>query len=766
MPQRRLVAIMFTDIVGYTSLMGESESKAFQTINTNREIHQRYTEKHHGKIVKELGDGLLIVFENGTEAVLCAIDIQKDALKNKISLRIGIHEGEVVFENSDVFGDGINIASRLQGEAAVGGICISDAVNRIIKNQESLLTEPIGRKKLKNVSEAIKLYQIIADGISTHSKIPKQKIRSWHLIIAIFLGIILGWFLNTVWDQGKIKTSAYHMSIGLPGDTPLYDYTQSSIDISPDGQTIIFISSFEGESQIFKRFVSEKNVYPIKGTENARNPFFSPDGKWIGFFANGKLKKVLASGGISITICDVMNFTNATWLPNGNIIYGVLGVGLKIVSDEGGEPEVFSAINWSAGGEWRYLNPAFFSKHNLLFYAVVNIDCKSSKIICRNIKTNEEKVIIKNAGAAQYLPNGYLVYYQDGCLMAATFDPKNMEITGSSNIIIEDYSYSERCTDPRVNVSLNGTLIYLSGMPGSYTLCTVDFNGDSRSLYTGDLFMYGPKYSPDGKTIAMVRSDENEISHVWTLDVDRIVVKKITDEGSNFWPIWTPDGERVTYPSLVDHENGEVNIFWKDVSGNSKAQRLTESKFWQQPISWSKDGNILVIHQSTLLSSENWGVHYISMDSNQIIKSYLDSDYNEKWPALSPDGKLIAYSSDETGQFEVYVSAFPEIKFKHMISNSGGTEPIWSKDEKELYYRNNYKIMKVPFEIDPNFVPGKPIMLFEKKYNLGSYGLNYDISPSGDHFLMVKSELPNQEILNEINIIQNFFEEVEQKLGE
>ena len=145
--ERKLAAIMFTDIVGYTSLMGESEKRTFEIINTNRRIHQKHVEEHHGRIVKELGDGLLSVFENGTEAVLCALEIQKEAKEANIPLRIGIHEGEVVIENGDVFGDGVNIASRIESEAATGGICISDAVYRIIRNKDEVSVGKIGKVK-------------------------------------------------------------------------------------------------------------------------------------------------------------------------------------------------------------------------------------------------------------------------------------------------------------------------------------------------------------------------------------------------------------------------------------------------------------------------------------------------------------------------------------------------------------------------------------------------------------------------------------------
>ncbi len=766
MQQRRLAAIMFTDIVGYTALMGESEKKAFRTINTNREIHKRLTEKYHGKIVKELGDGLLMVFENGTEAVLCAIDIQKEASKNQISLRIGIHEGEVVFENDDVFGDGVNIASRIQEEAAPGGVCISDTVNRIIRNNENLMTDPLGRRKLKNVNETIKLFQIKAEGISIHTKIKVQKMKIWHLIIAILLSFVLGWLINSKWNFKNEVKIPNHLNISLPENTPLFEYAQSSIDISPDSRIILFVSVVNGKSQIYKRLLSDSKVYPVKGTENAIYPFFSYDGKWIGFFADGKLKKILVSGGNPITLCDATNHSDAIWLPNGDIIFGVPGVGLKYVSGDGGDLQTLVSTNWEEG-EWRYSNPAFSSDHDLLFYSVSNIDCQSSKIVCNNIKTKEQKILIKNASNANYLPNGYLAYFQNGSLMAAPFDPENIEMTGPGKIIIENYINTNRCSGPGINVSLKGTLVYLSGISNSFILSKVDFKGNSKPIYTGNLIMYGPKYSPDGKAIAMVRAGKKEInSHVWIYNVERSVIKKLTVEGSNFWPIWTPDGNYVTYPSMIEVGSIALDIYWKGVMGNTKAQRLTKSNFWLQPLSWSNDGKTLIFHHSTSRSSQDWGIRYINMDSSQIITTYIDSDFNEKWPALSPDGNLIAYSSDETGRYEIYVSTFPEIKFKQLISIAGGTEPVWSKDGKALYYRNNNKMMKVAIEIKPNFNPGKPILLFDEKFDMGGYGINYDISPDGNHFLMIKSELPNPEALNDINIIQNFFEEVERKMIE
>lgn len=234
---RKLAAIMFTDIVGYTSLMGESEKKAFETINTNRAIHKKFTEKHHGKIVKELGDGLLTVFENGTEAVLCAVDIQKEAIEKNIPLRIGIHEGEVVLENEDVYGDGVNIASRIQAEAAPGGVCISDAMYRIIRNKEELRAVSIGIKTLKNVKVPIQLYQLKMTGLNVKSSDRYRSRKLFYLMIGIITGMLLSYPMYYLFQKTKATNQSVNQilksTIQLPKDYPLEFIGEVPLGIDP-----------------------------------------------------------------------------------------------------------------------------------------------------------------------------------------------------------------------------------------------------------------------------------------------------------------------------------------------------------------------------------------------------------------------------------------------------------------------------------------------------------------------------------------------------
>jgi len=413
MKQRRLAAIMFTDLVGYTALMGKSEQKAFETLDANREIHERITAKHHGRIVKELGDGLLIVFENVTEAVLCSVDIQKEAQEKDVLLRIGIHEGEVVFENDDVFGDGVNIAARIQAEAVEGGICISDSVYRNIKNKIDIKAGSIGSRQLKNVEETIRLYQIKAEGVSIYHPVAKwkrSKVLVWLMIIAVSLASgIGGWFIN---EKANIESSANveRLNIVLPPDAPVIrKYDNLSIAISPDGTLIVYKSLFEDKAQLYKRYLNKYDAVPIPGTEGGQAPFFSPDGKWIGFQSNGILKKVLLSGGQPVEICEAPGFFSGTWLPDNTIVFNIDGEGLKRVLASGGVSSSVTTVD-SDGGEFSHLFPHCLPDGNTILFSVTNGSGVLLYIKSIDLRNNEEKVIIKGGAYPMYSKSGHLIY--------------------------------------------------------------------------------------------------------------------------------------------------------------------------------------------------------------------------------------------------------------------------------------------------------------------------------------------------------------------
>ena len=766
--QRKLAAIMFTDIVGYTSLMGESEKRTFQIIKTNREIHQRLVEVHHGRIVKELGDGLLTVFENGTEAVLCALEIQKEAKTKDIPLRIGIHEGEVVVENKDVFGDGVNIASRIESEAAPGGICISDAVYRIIRNKDDFSVDRIGKVSLKNVKESIVLYQLKSPGLSVRAK--KKAIKlSWIVLFLIGLGgILIGVTGTHIYIKKTFPPKVMHFSLNFPDDAPLqipfYRSVNHSFDISPDGNMIVYVGKTNNTTSLFRRPLNANSYELIPGTEHAENPFFSHDGKWIGFYSKNALRKVPVTGGQSSLLCFLKESPTCTWLPNDSIIFGGNQMeGLKIIHSSGGVERVLTRLNWEKE-ELMHSYPYYIPGTDKVLYAISSV-AEYISVNVLDLKTGEDKVLIKNASNPKYYQNGYLLYDYQGSLYSNTYDPETNKIGEEPTLIINNAKENNPRYNMQYTFSQEGTLVFMMyQLILTGELVQVDMNGGVKSLIQEDgNWIVGPKYSPDGQNLAfwMVK-DELGGSQVWTYNMAREILTRFTSEGTNAWPIWTPDGSRIAFPSIRGSSQ-DLNIYIKYFGTTAPSQPLIVGDRTMQPKAWSSDGKILLYH----LQEENdrgWGIHMLNMD-NMESEPFLNGNYDERKPDFSPDDHWVVYESNETGVLEVYVTDFPGKSVKHQVSISGGHEPMWSHQGDRIFFRNmnDFYVVQVSWEPEINF--SKPEILFSGNYRqVGPWGRCYDLSPDESHIVAIREELADTTRAS-INVITNFFEEIRRRDG-
>ncbi len=761
--ERKLAAIMFTDIVGYTSLMGESEKKTFQIINTNREIHKKHIESHHGRIVKELGDGLLSVFENGTEAVLCALEIQKEAIKVNIPLRIGIHEGEVVVENEDVFGDGVNIASRIESEAAPGGICVSDSIYRIIRNKEDFSVERIGKVSLKNVRESIVLYQLKSQGISVRAK--KKAIKlSWIVLFMIGLGgILIGIIGTRIYLKKAYTHKVMHFSLNFPESAPLhkpvYRSVDHSFDVSPDGEMIVYVGKANNTTNLFRRPFNASSYELIPGTEHAENPFFSHDGKWIGFYSKNALRKIPVSGGKSSFICNVKENATCTWFPNDSIVFGGNQMeGLKIIHSSGGEVRTLTQLNWERE-ELMHSFPYYIQGTDKILYEISSV-AEYISINALDLKTGEDKVLIKNASNPKYFQEGYLLYDYQGSLYANAYDPDKNTIGEDPILIIDNTRNDNERYNMHYAFSQAGILAYMVyQLTLSGELVQVDMNGGIRPLLREDNFwIAGPKYSPDGRNLAfwMVKEEPNG-SQVWTYNMTREQLTRFTSEGTNAWPVWTPDGSRISFPSIRGSSQ-DLNVYIKYFGTTAPSQPLLVGERTMQPKAWSSDGRILLYH----LQEENergWGIHMLNMD-NLESEPFLNGNYDERKPDFSPDDHWVVYESNETGILEVYVTDFPGKSVKHQISVSGGYEPMWSHQGDRIFFRNMNDFYVVQVSWEPEISFSKPEVLFSGNYRqVGPWGRCYDLSPDESSIVAIREELADTTRAS-INIITNFFEEI------
>lgn len=764
--QRRLVAIMFSDIVGYTSLMGDDEHNAIEILNTSIDLHEAKVGEYNGKIIKELGDGLLSVFENGTDSVQCAISIQQEAVEKEIPLRIGIHEGEVIYKNDDVFGDGVNIASRIQDEAAKGGICISDSVYRIIRNKSGISTESLGTRHLKNVNENIRLYQIKAKGISHFditSKVKGSKIGLLLSIISIsVLFFVGGWFLNKKILDGS-SNNIERFGITLPANAPIVcKEGVLPLAISPDGTLLVYQAFSDNKMLLYKRYMDQYDVIPISGTEGAQFPFFSPDGQWIGFYKSGNLKKVHVSGGNPETIVDAPGCSSGTWMSNNTIVFGLVGQGLFHISADGGAPSQITTIDHSKG-EWNHDHPKYIPDSKTILFSVFNGAGNFLYIKSHNLNDGNEKVIVAEAMYPMYISSEYLFYIKNGHLMVSPFNIRQMEISDPALVLIENIAFQ----NPSIALSETGTLVYVSEQGVLDELVWVNLKGESQTIFRKNTNIWGPRISPDGSKIAMWFLDDKG-GHVFIYDLERDLIDKLTLEGDNFWPVWTPDGKNIAFPSI--RGGTLVDIFWKATDKSTPAESLLKENisdgmksYTHQPQDWSGDSRYLLFATSPGLDI-GWDIMIMDMENNRKISEFIATEHSERHPRLSPDNKWLAYEANETGRKEVYITRFPEKGAKWQISTDGGEEPLWSPDGRKLYYRYRKNVFVVNINIEPDFKASKPEILFSGKFRQNIFGWYYDIHPDGTKFVMVKgAEIDTTR--NQVNIIKNFDQEIEKKFA-
>jgi serine/threonine-protein kinase len=378
-----------------------------------------------------------------------------------------------------------------------------------------------------------------------------------------------------------------------------------------------------------------------------------------------------------------------------------------------------------------------------------------------NLETKERRRLIENGSNAKYAPTGHLVFLQDEDLMAVPFDAHELEIVGEPIGIVDNVHRDERTGAAFFDFSHAGTLTYVPEAvePTSEVsglVLRVDRTGAPSILVSTPRGYQVPRLSPSGGELLVTITDDVK-TDVWSMDTSRTTTRRLTFQGNNGTAIWTPDGKRVTFTS--DRE-GALNLFWQPLDGSESAERLTSSPNAQFPNSWTRDGTKLAYTE--LDPEAGFDIWVLSIDGFKTVP-FLQTDGNESAAVFSPDGRFLAYVSDETGTDEVYVRAYPGPGGKWTISSGGGREPVWSRDGSEIYYRSQDWLVAVPIETEPELQPGKPQNLFEAPFDeAGAPYANFDTTPDGTGFTMVRSE---EELAStRLIVVVNWFEELRRRV--
>ena len=505
--------------------------------------------------------------------------------------------------------------------------------------------------------------------------------------------------------------------------------------LSPDGRTVAFTAISEGgQPIIWVRPLDSAAARALPGTEQAQRLFWSPDSQYIGFFAQGKLKKVAVTGAPPVVISNETGRDGAWGLGDVILIGGQPMKPLLRVSATGGEP---MAVTELGANEVSHDYPDFLPDGRHFLFMARTGSAEGFRVYVASLDSKERRVLPGIAAGARYSPTGHVLFARDGTLMAQSFDASRQELSG------EPFPVAEGVPGPVApfSVSTNGSLAYLrGGIASDSQLAWFDRSGKQLAVIGSSGQYTGPELSPDGKYVAFARGSPTDI---WVLDIAKALTSRLTsDPAGDAFPVWSPDGRTVAFAS--SRERGVFNLYARAVGAVDQDKLLLKSEVGKRPSDWTRDGRYLV-YTAPPGNSDIWALLLSGANSPPV--RVTKTPFSEQNPTVSPDGRWIAYSSDETGESQVYVQSFPQSTARQQVSTTGGFQPSWSPDERELFYvRPDLTLMAV--SVKPTSLAlevSAPASLFRTRIAFAGpveLGRSYSVSGDGRFLINVSSTDP------------------------
>lgn len=513
--------------------------------------------------------------------------------------------------------------------------------------------------------------------------------------------------------------------------------------LSPDGRRVAFLAdSPQGKPILWVRSLDSNEARPLDGTENAATPFWSPDSAYIAFFAYGKLKKVRVSGGPPTNVCEAPNGRGGTWSPDGTILFAPSSESTTYrVSADGGKPTPVTTLGQlPAEGNHRW--PQFLPDHrHFLFYAASNSAGVSGGTYVGSLDGRKPRLVLRGDSNAIYAPPGYLLFAQDGALMAQRFDAVRLELSGNPIPVANSVRILPTAWRTMASASQNGILAYTAGTAAAgWQLEWFDRNGKAEGSIAGTHFFKEPNLSPDGEKLGVVIGAMPIMQgNIWVFDLATAALERVTFTASQaYGPIWSPDGTRIVFSS---NRTGAYELYEKAANGTGGVRSLTQDNSLQgAPDSWSSDGRYIAYNRPDPQGKTGADIWILPLFGDKKPFPFLNSEANEGGASFSPDGKWLAYVSDESGRNEVYIVPFPKRNGRWQVSTEGGRAPRWRRDGKELFYLSRAnKLMAVKIrEINTTLAIGSPQALFQTHPPPSLWpGRTFDVTPDGKRFIVV-----------------------------
>ena len=675
--------------------------------------------------------------------------------------------GKALDKRTDIWSFACCLFEALTGRAPFLGETVSDTLAKILEREPAwgalpgrtpkrvrdLLTSCLTKdpaNRLRDIGDArIEIVKVLTEPEELADREPTRDRRT---ILAVGAVAVVSVAL-ALWSLTRTPEPAaqpvIRSTILLPdGEALVYAGA-----ISPDGRYVAYVAN-EDSPRLYLRSVEVLAARPIEGSEGAETPFFSPDSEWVGFSKGRTLFRAAVSGGAPLRVSDVETWSAGVDWHGDSLVYGGgPSTGLFRVSAAGGNPEVLTILNQEQREKSHRFPQVLPGGHAVLFTLATSTteSWDDASVAVAAMRTGEYKIVLKGGSDARYSPTGHLVYARGGALHAVTFDLEKLEVTGQPVPVLPGVMTSVASGQAEFALAENGSLVYAPGLSRTKDrrVVWVDRDGRVEPLIETPRPFIALGLSPDGRFLAL--QVHTCIDSIWLYEIARGTLTRWTTEWDNFTPAWAPSGREIAFASA---RGSALNLYKHGVDGVGEAKRLTTNDHTQFPTSWSPDGAVLAFEDNAVETGVD--IWMLSISGDPAPEPFLHGRANEMWPAFSPNGRWIAYQSDETGQFEVYVRRFPGGGGMRQVSTEGGAFPIWNPNGKELFYLSGDKMMAVVVETEGELVLGRPTVLFERHYPRDS---TFAVTPDGRRFIVLDDSVA-EAAPTYLVLVQNFGEEL------